>query len=138
MRLLPRLPRMLGAVITALPFVFAGVACAQPALSGIAPGAAAPGKTTDLVVTGAKLDQPFKVWSSYPGIQIEAVPGDANQKGKTQLTLKVTLPPEAPCGIGSFLVATSGGISDQLCFLVDDLPSVADNANNPTRETDRK
>jgi hypothetical protein len=126
---------MLGAVIAALPFVFAGVACAQPALSGIAPGAAVPGKTTDLVVTGAKLDQPLKVWSSYPGMQIEAVPGDPNQKGKTQVTLKVTLPADASCGIGSVLVATSEGISDQLFFTVDDLPSVADNANNHAPET---
>ena len=134
MRRMPLLVRVL-LVLIAGSVVGVGSAFAQPALSTIAPGAAAPGKTTDLVVTGANLDQPLKVWSNYPGAQIEAVPGDPNQKGKTQLTLKVTLPPEAPCGIGSLLVATSGGISDQLCFLVDDLPSLADNANNHTRET---
>ncbi len=126
---------MLGAAVAGLPLLFACVAAAQPALSGIAPGAASPGKTTDLVVTGAKLDQPLKVWSSYPGMQIEAVPGDANQKGKTQLTLKVTLPADAACGIGSLLVATNEGISDQLFFAVDDLSSVADNGSNHAIET---
>ena len=113
----------------------AGIAAAQPALSGIAPGAAAPGKTTELVVTGAKLDQPLNLWCSYPGMQIEAVPGDANQKGKTQLTLKMTLPADAACGIGSLIIATSEGISDHLFFAVDDLPSVADNGNNHAMET---
>jgi hypothetical protein len=135
MRLLPRLPRMLGAALAVLSWCAASAAFAQPALSTVSPLAAAPGKTTDLVVTGAKLDQPLKVWSSYPGAQIEAVPGDPNQKGKTQLTLKVTLPAEAPCGIGSLLVATSEGLSDQLFFAVDDLPSIADNGNNHAAET---
>ncbi len=135
MRLLPRLPRTLGVAFVVSTLLFVSLASGQPALSGIAPGAAGPGKTTDLVVTGAKLDQPLKVWSSYPGVAIEVAAGDPNQKGKTQLTLKVTLPADAPCGIGSLLVATSEGLSDQLYFAVDDLPSVADNGNNHTPET---
>jgi hypothetical protein len=107
----------------------------QPAASGISPGAAAPGKTTDLVLSGAKLDQPLRVWSCYPGIQIEAAPGDVNQKGNTQLPLKVTLPADAPCGVAGLVVATGEGISDVLYFLVDDLPSLPDNGNNHTPET---
>jgi len=135
MRFLPPLVRVLGALLAAFGLMSGHRVWAQPALSSIAPIAAAPGKTTDLIVTGAKLDQPLKVWSSYPGAQIEAVPGDPNQKGKTQLTLKVTLPADVPCGIGSLLVATNEGLSDQLFFAVDDLTSIADNGNNHTPET---
>jgi hypothetical protein len=135
MRLSPRLSRTLGAAIAVLTLCVASMAAGQPALTAVSPLAAAPGKTTELVITGAKLDQPLKVWSSYPGAQIEAVPGDPNQKGKTQLTLKVTLPADAPCGIGSLLVATNEGLSDQLFFAVDDLPSIADNGNNHAAET---
>lgn len=135
MRFSPLSVRMCGALLAAFVCFSGSAAIAQPALSSVAPGAAAPGKATDLVVTGAKLDQPLKVWSSFPGAQVEAVPGDPNQKGKTQLTVKVTLPADAPCGIGSLVVATSEGLSDHLFFLVDDLPSVADNGNNHTLQT---
>ena len=135
MRFPPLLLRTLGVSIAAAVWFWTSVTAAQPALTSVAPGAAVPGKTTDLVVTGAKLDQPLQVWTNYPGATIEAVPGDVNQKDKTQLTLKVTLPAEAACGIGSVMVATHQGISDQLFFAVDDLPSVADNGNNHTLET---
>src|SRR3954464_11028324 len=73
-------------------------AFAQPGLGTAVPGAVAPGKTTEITLSGSKLDQPLKVWSSFPAT-IEAVPGDPNMKGKASLLCKVTLPPEAMCGI---------------------------------------
>ena len=78
----------------------------QPGLATAVPGAAAPGKTTDITLTGSKLDQPLKVWSSFPAT-IEPVPGDPNAKGKTSLVCKVTLPPDAPCGVGAIIVTTN-------------------------------
>jgi Bacterial pre-peptidase C-terminal domain len=109
-------------------------ATAQPGLATAAPGAAAPGKTTEITLTGSKLDQPLKVWSSFPAT-IEAVPGDPNVKGKGTLLCKITLPSEAACGVGALIVTTSEGQSDPLFLMVDDLPSVADNGNNHTPET---
>src|SRR5262245_3687298 len=52
----------------------------QPGLATAVPGAAAPGKTTDITLTGSNLDQPLKVWSTFPAT-IEPVPGDPNAKG---------------------------------------------------------
>ncbi|MCE9526829.1 MAG: PPC domain-containing protein [Planctomycetales bacterium] len=106
----------------------------QPGLARAVPGAAAPGKTTDITITGSNLDQPLKVWSSFPAT-IEPVPGDPNAKGKTSLVCKVTLPPDAACGVGAIIVTTSAGQSDPLFLMIDDLPSVADNGNNHTVET---
>jgi hypothetical protein len=110
------------------------IAFGQPGLTQAVPAAAAPGKTTDITLTGSKLDQPLKVWSSFPAT-IEAVPGDPNAKGKTSLVCKITLPPEAMCGVGALIVTTSEGQSDPLFLMIDDLPSVADNGNNHTFET---
>lgn len=112
----------------------ASTALAQPGLATAVPGAAAPGKTTDITLTGTNLDQPLKVWSTFPAT-IEPVPGDPNAKGKTSLVCKVTLPVDAACGIGALIVTTGAGQSDPLFLMIDDLPSVADNGNNHTVET---
>src|SRR5687768_10072247 len=101
-------------------------AAAQPAISAAVPGAIAPGKTTEVTLTGAKLDAPLKLWTSFPA-QVEIVPGDPAAKGKTSLVCKVTLPAGAPVGIGGIAVASSEGVSDVLCLMIDDLPSVLDN-----------
>src|SRR5262245_46610067 len=55
------------------------VARAQPSLSHLAPGALAPGKTTELTLHGSKLDGLLRVWTSFPAhVEIEA--GDQKQK----------------------------------------------------------
>lgn len=123
--------RLLGPALVALLACLAltDQASAQPTLSAAVPGAVAPGKTTEVTFTGAKLDQPLKIWTSFPA-QIEAVPGDPAQKGKTSLVCKITLPAGAPVGIGGIAVATGEGVSDVLCVMIDDLPSVLDNSGN--------
>jgi hypothetical protein len=122
-----RLSRWLAAA--ALVVLFSSNCRAQPTLSAAVPGAAAPGKTTDITLSGAKLDAPLKVWTSLPA-QIELVPGDPNQKDKTSLVCKITLPAGAPVGIGGIVLADNKGISEPLLIMVDDLPSVLDNSGN--------
>jgi hypothetical protein len=102
---------------------------AQVSLSAAVPGAVAPGKTTELTLSGAKLDAPLRAWTNLPA-QIELVPGDANQKDKTSLVCKVTLPAGAPLGIGCLVLADGKSISEPLLIMVDDLPSVLDNSGN--------
>jgi hypothetical protein len=102
---------------------------AQPSLAAAVPGAVAPGKMTELTLSGAKLDAPLKAWTNLPA-QIELVPGDPIQKDKTSLVCKVTLPAGAPLGIGCLVLADGKGISEPLFILVDDLPSVLDNSGN--------
>ena len=132
MRPSPSLPvsaARLAAALTVLAAAADSPLWAQPSLSHALPGAMAPGKTTEILLHGAKLDQPLDLWTSFPAA-VELAPGDPNQKDKTTLTAKITLPPGAPCGIGGIAVATSAGISDVLLVMIDDLPSAADNGNN--------
>ncbi len=103
--------------------------CAQPTVSSVVPGAAQPGKTIDLTLSGAKLDDPLHVWTSFPA-KIEVVPGEANKKDLTTRICKVTLDASAPVGIGGLIVGTATGASDVYFFMVDDLDSLADNGNN--------
>ena len=125
-----RLSRWLAA---AAPLALAALYCRachpQPTLSAAVPGAVAPGKTTEVTLSGAKLDAPLKVWTNLPA-QIELVPGDPNQKDKTSLVCKITLPAGAPLGIGGIILADNKGISEPLLIMVDDLPSVLDNSGN--------
>lgn len=134
MPLPPRLVRLASLLALAALLAAGSSALGQPALTQAVPAAAAPGKTTEITLSGSKLDQPLKVWSSFPAT-IEAVPGDPNIKGKATLLCKISLPPEAACGVGALIVTTSEGQSDPLFLMVDDLPSVADNGNNHTLET---
>ena len=96
-------------------------------LSHCVPGAAAPGKTTEITIHGTKLDGPIRVWTSFAA-QVEVVPG--NPKGRTTFVCKVTLPADAPVGVGGIVVSTINGVSDPLPLMIDDLPSVADIATN--------
>ncbi|MFO0906549.1 MAG: PPC domain-containing protein [Pirellulales bacterium] len=107
----------------------ASTAVAQPVLSSTTPGAVAPGKTVDLVLQGQKLDDPLTLWSSFPG-KFELVPLADPKPGQTTRTVKVTLDPAVPVGVGGIMVATPAGSSETLLLLVDDLPSVADNGQN--------
>jgi Bacterial pre-peptidase C-terminal domain len=104
-------------------------ALAQPSLSHVAPGALAPGKTTELTLHGGKLDGALRVWTSFPAhVEIEA--GDPKQKDRKAANCKITLAAEAPLGIGGIAVANTDGASDVVYLMIDDLPSVADSGNN--------
>ncbi|MCI0359882.1 MAG: pre-peptidase C-terminal domain-containing protein [Planctomycetaceae bacterium] len=102
---------------------------AQPSLSHATPGAMTPGKTTELVLSGAKLDGTLALWTSFPA-QVELAPGDPAQKDRTSVTAKIALPAGAPCGVAGVAIANASGISDVLYLMIDDLPSAADSGNN--------
>ena len=65
-------------------FAIGPSAFGQPGLTQAVPAAAAPGKTTDITLSGSKLDQPLKVWSSFPAT-IEVVPGIRMPRGRPRL-----------------------------------------------------
>jgi hypothetical protein len=99
------------------------------AISRLLPAAAAPGKTTEVILHGTKLDEPLRVWTNLPA-QVQVVQENVEQKGRTQIKLQVTVDAAAPAQIGGLFVATAEGVSDPLFFAIDDLPSVADNGKN--------
>ena len=122
--------RLVGALFLAMPLAFGlRPAQAQPAISAVSPGAVAPGKPLDLVISGQKLDDPLTVWTSFPA-KVELVPLAEPKPGQTQRTIKVTVDNAVPAGLAGLMVATPEGASDIQMLMIDDLPSIADNGQN--------
>jgi len=109
--------------------VAAAESFAQPSLSYSLPGAVQPGKTVDVTVYGAKLDDPLQFWTSFPA-KVEVVPGPEGAKDQKSRVVKVTPEANVAVGIGGLVVGSPGGVSDVLLLMVDDLASVADNGAN--------
>lgn len=113
----------------ALALLVGAQAAAQPGLQSASPQAAAPGKTTEVLLRGQKLDEPLRVWTSFPA-QVQVVQENVEKKDRGEVKLQITVDAATPPQIGGLIVGNSIGISDPLFFLVDDLPSVADNGQN--------
>ncbi len=129
-RLSSRAPRCLIFGLSLLVVALtAPAALAQPSIARLEPGALAPGQTVEVTLHGAKLDDPVKVWSSFPATW-EVTAGEPDDKGRKSIKAKVTLDAAVPCGIGAIGVAAAGGASDLFLVPVDDLPSVGEAANN--------
>jgi hypothetical protein len=104
---------------------------AQPSLTHAVPSAVAPGKTVELTLYGAKLDEPLSFWTSFPA-KLVSVPAAGDKPDPAKRTYRVTLDANVPVGFGGIVVATAEGASDALLVLIDDLPSVADSGSNTT------
>ncbi|HTN77948.1 MAG TPA: hypothetical protein VL096_22005 [Pirellulaceae bacterium] len=106
---------------------------AQPALQSAVPSAATPGKTVEIVLHGQKLDEPLRVWTSFPA-QVQVQTDNPPMPNRTQVKLQVTIDAATPAQVGGLIVSTPAGVSEPLFFMVDDLPSSADNGKNGTWE----
>jgi hypothetical protein len=107
----------------------ASSAYAQPTVATISPAALAPGKATEVTLTGTKLPAGTKVWTSFPS-QVEVV-APAEVKDATKLICKFTLDARLPVGMGGIIVVTPEGQTDVVPLMIDDLPLVAEaGANN--------
>ncbi len=113
--------------------LFAQQAIAQPSVSHVLPSAVQPGQTIEVTLHGAKLNDPLQVWTSFPA-KVEVVPGPADAKDQKSRVCKVTVDATVPVGIGGLVVGSPTGVSDCQLVIVDDLPSVADNAKNHSIE----
>jgi hypothetical protein len=106
---------------------------AQPSVSRTTPRAVQPGKTIELTLHGAKLDDPLQVWTSFPA-KVEVVAGAKDAKDQKSRVCKVTIDASVAVGIGGLVVGSPSGVSDVALVMIDDLPSVADNGKNFSRE----
>src|SRR5687767_12066364 len=114
-----RFPAWLPAAALALLF---GRELPAQTLSHALPGAIVPGRTTEVVLHGAKLGG-ARLWTSFPAdVQITS---DANAKDPAQIACNLTLAAGVPTGLGGIAVATPAGLSDVLYVMIDELPSVA-------------
>jgi pre-peptidase len=82
-----------------------------------------------LKLHGAKLAGALHVWTSFPA-QVEVLAAEGKTDDGKERTCKVTVPANTPVGIGGMAIATDSGLTDVIYVMVDDLPSVADNAGN--------
>jgi hypothetical protein len=114
----------------------ADVAPAQtPSIQDTSPRAARPGQAVDVTVRGANLAGAAGLWTSFPAEAVLAPGIENNGKNAGQVTYHLSVPAEAPVGIHGVRVVTPAGVSPLELFVVDDLPSVAADANNKSRET---
>lgn len=104
---------------------------AQPSVSYTVPGAVQPGQTIELTLHGAKLDDPLRVWTSFPAT-VEVVPAEAGKKDLTSRICKITLDATVPVGVAGLVVGNATGTSDVAYLSIDDLTTVADDGKNVT------
>ena len=105
-----------------------------PTLSHAVPGAVMPGQATDVTFHGGNLAGATRLWTSLP-VQAELAGGiDKNGQEAGKVVYRVTAAAGAAPGIGGIRVATDKGVSNLRLFMIDDLPSLADNGQNKTIE----
>jgi hypothetical protein len=116
-------------IVFSLVVLAATVVHAQPAVSHTVPSAVQPGQTIEVTLHGAKLDDPLRVWTSFPA-KVEIVPAEAGKKDLKIRTCKITLDATTPVGTGGLVVGNAAGTSDVAYISVDDLATVADDGKN--------
>lgn len=104
----------------------AGVRAAAeaPSIAFAIPSAVAPGQTQEVTFHGTGLETPTAIWSTF-GIKANFSGGAANRA-----TYRITVPPDAPVGVGALRIATHAGVSNLHLFMVDDLPSIVKRGGN--------
>ena len=102
--------------------------CAQsPELTGAIPVSVRPGETTTITWHGANLLKPLTLWTSF-GASNAWAKSAVGKDGKPipadpkKAVSHLTVPADAPPGVGMVRLATDSGLSAPLFVLVDDLP----------------
>ncbi len=111
------------------------VSAQEPVINGTVPGAVAPGTSLPLQINGGNLAVAKKLWLSFPGEAVLAEGIDKNGENPGQVTYRVTVPPNTPCGIHAMRVVTDKGVSPLRFLFVDDLPSIASVGSNVQQAT---
>ena len=137
--------RLLGVSLGCVVLAIAQSVCAQlPEIQSIVPFSGRPGETVQVTLRGKHLLKPNLLWTSFGGQTSwkSTDPGTANgargakgglPDGKV-LAGSLTLPKEAPLGVGFVQLPTATGLSGPLLFLVDELPLVVKRAGNASRD----
>jgi len=114
----------------------AGVVRAQapPTVSHTTPSAVAPAQATDITLAGGNLTGAIKIWLSFAGTAELAPEVENNGQDAAQTVWRITPAEGVGPGIGALRVAGPGGISPLHLFVIDDLPTVADNGANKSLE----
>lgn len=122
-----------GVCLVALIAGLASSANAQvPSITSTSPQAVAPGKSIDVTIRGANLTGATQLWTSFPSQTTLSPDVKDNGKNAAQVVYRITVPADATPGVHGIRIATPGGISALRLFVIDDLPSIAQNRANKT------
>ncbi len=110
------------------------IPAAPPTVTSVAPRAVRPGESVNVTLRGAGLNAAPRLWTSS-GCSVELA-ADVKDNGTkaNEVTFRVTAPANEPVAIHGLRVSTAGGVSAPVLFAVDDLPSIAQQAGNITRD----
>ena len=106
------------------------VSAQEPVINGTVPGAVAPGTTMPLQINGGNLSVAKKLWLSFPAEAVLAEGIDKNGENPGQVTYRINVPANTPCGIQAMRVVTDKGVSPLRFLFIDDLPSLASAGSN--------
>ena len=107
----------------------------EPVINGTVPGAVAPGTAMPLQINGGNLSVAKKLWLSFPAEVALAEGIDKNGENPGQVTYRINVPANTPCGIQAMRVATDKGVSPLRFLFIDDLPSIASAGSNTQQAT---
>ena len=111
------------------------VSAQEPVINGTVPGAVAPGTSLPLQINGGNLAAAKKLWLSFPAEAVLAEGIDKNGENPGQVTYRINVSPNTPCGIHAMRVVTDKGVSPLRFLFVDDLPSIASVGSNAQQAT---
>jgi hypothetical protein len=114
----------------AIQLCLAAPSFAQTTIGSASPRSVGPGKTTRLEITGGGFGDSLRVFAGANDAKIDVVAVAADKA-----TLDITLPADSPMGPMGLWVASDGGPSDAFVLIVDDLPSVVEEAANTSAAT---
>lgn len=128
---LPALPLrhfFLGMVLCGIAGVSVGQAA--PQITGVSPGAVKPGEPVDITITGGDLANPTALWTSFPA-EISLAPGiEGNGTQADRVVYRVKATDPQVLGVHAIRLVSARGVSAMKFLIVDDLPSLAQQAGN--------
>jgi hypothetical protein len=105
-----------------------------PVLNGVSPGGVQRGTTVELTLTGANLNGPTGVYTSFPA-KVTIPDDNKNGQDPAKLRVRLEVPADAQVGTHVLRLTTIRGISNLRLFCVDDLPQLPEVTTNRDRAT---
>lgn len=108
---------------------------AEPQITGLSPRSVKPGEAIDVTITGKDLAGTTELWTSFPA-EVSLAPG-IKDNGKQADRVVFRLKPTDPntMGVQGVRVVSPSGVSRLALVVVDDLPTVAQQASNKSPES---
>jgi len=116
--------------VLVVPFLAGILRAEPPTLLYLTQQPVQPGKQVDIMLYGANLTGSTSLWTSFPA-SAALTPGiDGNNTKPDSVYYRLTVPSDAPLGVGAVRLVTPEGVSNLKLLLLDDLPTALKNGTN--------